>query len=199
MNIGPVLVLRGAILGSLAVALLGFTATAGVAPLNQAASAGLQAAAVFPAAASAVEAECQVSGRFPDEILRWCELITSSARHAGLPPDLIAAVILQESGGDPLAYSHSGAVGLMQVMPRDGLAAAFRCNGKPCFASRPTIEELQDAEYNVAYGTRMLAALVTRLGSVREALRAYGPMDVGYDYADKVLSLYNHYGITNPH
>jgi len=48
-----------------------------------------------------------------------------------LPEALIAAVILQESGGDPSAYSSSGAVGLMQVMPRDGIAAEFMCVNGP--------------------------------------------------------------------
>jgi soluble lytic murein transglycosylase-like protein len=110
-----------------------------------------------------------------------------------MDPNLIAAVMLQESGGQHLAYSKSGAVGLMQVMPRDGIAASFICKNGPCFASRPTIEELQDPDYNVNYGTRMLASLNTRYGNIRDALKSYGPKDVGYYYADKVLSIYNHY------
>jgi soluble lytic murein transglycosylase-like protein len=106
---------------------------------------------------------------------------------------LIAAVILQESGGNSMAYSSSGAVGLMQVMPRDGLAAQFQCVNGPCFASRPAIAELQDPAYNIEYGTRMLAGLVSRTGEVREALKAYGPMDRGYSYADTVLAIYENY------
>jgi soluble lytic murein transglycosylase-like protein len=98
-----------------------------------------------------------------------------------------------ESGGDPQAYSASGAVGLMQVMPRDGLAASFECINGPCFASRPTIDELLDPVFNVEYGTGMLSGLVARLGSEREALKAYGPMDVGYSYADRVLAIYESY------
>ena len=98
--------------------------------------------------------------------------------------------MLMESGGNPLAYSRSGAVGLMQVMPRDGIAASFQCVNGPCFASRPTIAELQDPEFNVEYGTRMLAGLFARLGSLREALHAYGPMDVGYTYADRILAVF---------
>jgi soluble lytic murein transglycosylase-like protein len=94
--------------------------------------------------------------------------------------------MLMESGGDPEAYSASGAVGLMQVMPRDGLAASFECINGPCFASRPTIRELLEPGYNVEYGSQMLAGLIDRLGSPREALKAYGPMDVGYSYADRV-------------
>lgn len=137
---------------------------------------------------------CQVSEQFPNKILKWCELITQYANQHDLEPDLIAALILQESGGNAQAYSHSGAVGLMQVMPRDGLAAEFICANGPCFKNRPTIKQLKDPEFNVSYGTRMLAGLVKRSGSLREALKSYGPMDVGYSYSETVLALYRRYG-----
>ena len=101
--------------------------------------------------------------------------------------------MLQESGGDQAAISHSGAVGLMQVMPRDGLAAEFMCVNGPCFAARPTTEELQDPAFNVAYGSRMLADLHIKHGSYREALFKYGPMDMGYRYADIVLNIWESY------
>jgi soluble lytic murein transglycosylase-like protein len=136
---------------------------------------------------------CLVSLSYPYDILQWCELITEQATQAELPPDLIAAVILMESGGEETAYSVSGAVGLMQVMPRDGIAASFECINGPCFASRPTIDELLQPEFNVEYGSQMLAGLVSNLGSTREALKAYGPMDVDYSYADRVLSIYENY------
>lgn len=137
---------------------------------------------------------CEVSSNYPDTILQWCDLITSYSRQRGLSPDLIAAVMLQESGGDPGAYSSSGAVGLLQVMPRDGLAADFICGNRPCFSSRPTIQELEDPEYNIQYGTGMLANLLDKYGNIRDALAAYGPKDVGYYYADIVLAIYNRYG-----
>jgi hypothetical protein len=124
-------------------------------------------------------AECRVSDRFPPNILQWCSLITTYAEKNHLSPDLIAALIVQESGGKPLAYSHSGAVGLMQVMPRDGIATKFMCKNGPCFANRPTIAELQDPEFNISYGTRMLSGLFNRFGNMRDALKSYGPMDVG--------------------
>ncbi len=136
---------------------------------------------------------CRVSSEFPSKILRWCQQISQQAEKYKLEPDLIAAVIFLESGGDELAYSHSGAVGLMQVMPRDGIAASFTCISGPCFQNRPTIDQLQDPAYNIAYGTRLLAGLMKRHGDLREALRAYGPMDAGYTYADKILALYRRY------
>ena len=136
---------------------------------------------------------CSLPASYPEKVLRWCEPIERYAHETGLPANLIAAVILQESGGNPDAYSHSGAVGLMQVMPRDGIAANFMCINGPCFAARPTIEELKDPDYNIAYGSRMLANLSTKHGSYREGLFRYGPMDVGYRYADLVLTIWENY------
>lgn len=137
--------------------------------------------------------ECEVSARYPESILQWCNFIQKHARENGLDPNLIAAIILQESNGNPQAYSHSGAVGLMQVMPRDGLAAGFWCSSGPCFAERPSMDELYDPEFNIAYGARMFAGLVQKYGNIRDALRAYGPAGWGYGYADKVLAIYDRY------
>lgn len=144
-------------------------------------------------ASSSTESNCQVSEKYPDRIRIWCSLITQHAEQKVLDPDLIAALIWQESGGNPSAYSHSGAVGLMQVMPRDGIAASFRCPNGPCFKNRPSIAQLEDPEFNVSYGTKMLAGLVKQRGGLREALKSYGPADVGYSYADKVIKIYKQY------
>ncbi|HEY9121506.1 MAG TPA: transglycosylase SLT domain-containing protein [Brevefilum sp.] len=138
--------------------------------------------------------DCSLSQRYPAEIQQWCHLIEAASTMTDLPAGLIAAVMLQESGGNPLSYSSSGAVGLMQVMPRDGLAAEFMCINGPCFASRPTIEELEDPGFNINYGSRMLADLYRTHGSYREALFRYGPMNIGYHYADLVLKIWESYG-----
>lgn len=143
--------------------------------------------------AEQLASSCVVSGAYPQKILQWCDLITQYSDKHGLPPDLIAGLILQESGGNPVAYSKSGAVGLMQVMPRDGLASSFMCVNGPCFSNRPSIAELEDPEFNVAYGTKMLAGLIARHGNYRDALMAYGPKDVGYYYADIVLGHFERY------
>jgi len=42
----------------------------------------------------------------------------------------------------------------------------------------------------VDYGVRMLAGLTDKHGNTRDALKAYGPGEVGYWYADKVLGIY---------
>lgn len=143
--------------------------------------------------ASAQEESCSLPSGYPDAIRQWCGLIQTYAGQHGLDPNLVAAVMLQESGGNPQAYSKSGAVGLMQVMPSDGLAAGFMCINGPCFASRPSSSELYDPEFNIAYGTRMLAGLIQKNGSIREALRAYGPMNMGYRYADIILGIMSRY------
>jgi len=136
---------------------------------------------------------CTLPTSFPNTVRQWCALIETSARQNGLEPKLVAAVILQESVGDSQAVSRSGAIGLMQVMPRDGQASTFMCINGPCFADRPSMQELFDPQFNVAYGTQLLANLIQTNGSVREGLRAYGPRDSGYTYADLVLQHYNTY------
>lgn len=140
-----------------------------------------------------VEYTCSISAAYPESIRQWCQTIEQYADEHGLDPNLISAVMLQESAGRADAYSKSGAVGLMQVMPRDGKASSFMCINGPCFADRPSTEELFDPEFNISYGTRMLSGLIQRNGGVRDALKAYGPKDVGYYYADIVLGIFNSY------
>jgi len=132
----------------------------------------------------------ELSEKFPTAIQQWKTVIEDCSEKYQMDPNLIAAVMLQESGGSPQVISISGAVGLMQVMPRDGAAAAFMCGEQACFSNRPTISELYDPEFNIDYGTRMLAGLVKKEGSIRQALYRYGPMDVGYSYAEIILSIY---------
>lgn len=137
---------------------------------------------------------CGISKAFPPNVYRWCDLITKYSRAVGLNPNLVAALITVESGGNPTAYSHSGAVGLMQIMASDGIAATFvNSAGVPYFADRPTTSQLKDPEFNIKYGTKFLAGLVQRRGSLREALKSYGPMDYGYKYADLVLATMKKY------
>ncbi len=137
--------------------------------------------------------EKQMSVKYPQSIQKWRGEIESSADQNGLDPNLIAAVMLQESGGQPTVVSASGAVGLMQIMPRDGISSSFICGDNPCFKNRPSITELLDPDENINFGARMLSGLLKTSGSIRNALKAYGPMDVGFYYADIVLSIYFSY------
>ena len=136
----------------------------------------------------------ELNSQYPANIQKWKSLIEQSAAEHNIDPDLVAAVMLQESGGQEQVISSSGAVGLMQVMPRDGIAATFMCGSSPCFSNRPSSSKLLDPAFNVDYGTRMLVKLISsHEGSLREALYDYGPMDVGYAYADIVLAIYAQY------
>ncbi len=135
----------------------------------------------------------QLSAKYPQSIQKWLEEIEYSADQHGLDPNLIAAVMLQESGGQSTVISASGAVGLMQIMPRDGIASKFICGDHPCFKNRPSINELLNPDYNIDFGTRLLSGLLKTSGSTRNALKSYGPMDVGFYYADIILSIYSSY------
>lgn len=136
---------------------------------------------------------CMIPKAYPESILNWCEIIQINAEYYGIDQKLIAAVILQESGGQADAFSSSGAVGLMQVMPSDGIAANFQCINGPCFSNRPTTNELLDPTFNINYGTKMLFNLFETHGNWRDALKYYGPMDVGYYYADIIMDIYQNY------
>ena len=198
---GPWLVMRGTIVGIIGLVVFSLVVTSRLSAPSVARAEGIptEVAIQVPrddgddqsqALGEEILGPCAVSSKFPADITQWCSWVTHYAGKYGLPPDLIAAVMWLESGGNSEAYSKSGAVGLMQVMPRDGIAASFMCVNGPCFADRPSIAELYNPEFNIKYGTKMLAGLINRHGSYRDALKAYGPMDAGYTYADKVLSLY---------
>jgi soluble lytic murein transglycosylase-like protein len=190
------ILLPAVFLGCLLVVWIGTVAATNT-PSQPADSSGLSATAVLSQSDetdSTSQAQlCSLSDRYPAEIHQWCDLIESSASDHNLPPSLIAAVMLQESGGNPLSYSSSGAVGLMQIMPSDGIAVKFMCINGPCFASRPSRAELEDPAFNVSFGAEILSDLHQRYGSYREALFHYGPIDIDYHYADIVLSIWENY------
>jgi len=137
--------------------------------------------------------DCDTNWKIPPRVRNWCRWIDEYAVHWQVNPLLIAAIIQQESGGNASAISRNGAVGLMQIMPGDGKALAFECISGPCFSDRPPTQLLLNPEYNISYGAELIANLLEATGNLREALHAYGPMEVGYDYADQVLSLMEHY------
>ena len=162
-----------------------------ITPASAATPAPAPEQAVFQAQPVQVSAAgCGLPASYPSAVLQWCALIERYALQNNLDPRLVAALITQESQGQPGAFSHSGAVGLMQVMPSDGPSANFMCIAGPCFADRPSTQQLLDPEYNISFGTQFLASLIQQQGSVREALRAYGPADMGYQYADLVLGIF---------
>jgi len=131
---------------------------------------------------------CEFSKKVPKAVRQWRDLIGKYAQKFGLECNLIAAIITQESGGNPNAYSSSGAVGLMQVMPSDGLSYQLFGN---MFQDRPTTQELYDPETNILTGCRIFSTkLKENDGDTRLALMAYGPMDNKAFYARTVLGYY---------
>lgn len=136
---------------------------------------------------------CSTNKKVPRPVRQWCEVIEIYSNNVEIDPLLVAAVIEQESGGRENAISKDGAVGLMQIMPGDGKALEFQCQGGACFLDRPSTESLLKPEYNISYGVEMLSGLIQITGDFREALFLYGPFDVGYDYADKVINIWEGY------
>ncbi|MGC8856672.1 MAG: transglycosylase SLT domain-containing protein [Anaerolineae bacterium] len=71
----------------------------------------------FPATSLAENFASGLAPFFTPEVHYWSQAIVRWAADSGLEANLIAAVMQIESCGDPLARSHSGAMGLFQVMP----------------------------------------------------------------------------------
>lgn len=85
-------------------------------------------------------------------------IVWSAAREAGVPAEVIAAVIHVESRWRADAVSQAGAIGLMQLMPGT--------------ASDLGVDPWDPAE-NVRAGARYLRALLDRFGTIGRALAAY--------------------------
>ncbi len=99
---------------------------------------------------------------FRDDVRRW-------APRAGVPIDLVQALMREESALDPRAISPAGAVGLTQLMPATAQLVA-RQDGM----GRLKKGSLSDASVNIRLGSRYLAELVRRFdGRVPLAVAAY--------------------------
>ncbi|KAA3615497.1 MAG: hypothetical protein DWQ05_14190 [Calditrichaeota bacterium] len=104
------------------------------------------------------------TGKISDKQLQ--KIVDEAAAHTGLDPDLIKAVITQESGGNPLAISTAGAKGMMQLM--DETARDLQ------------VENVFDSRENIFAGSRYLKQQLDDFGSLELALAAYnaGPSAV---------------------
>ena len=106
---------------------------------------------------------------FPSFVLPPCDvlpddqldkLVGDSSTQEGVQPDLIRAVISQESGGRPCAISSKGAQGLMQIMP--------------AIATQFGVHDPFDPKQNVDAGTKLLKQLLAKYsGDVKLTLAAY--------------------------
>lgn len=123
------------------------------------------------------------------------KLVQTAARKQSVPPELLRAVIRQESAFRPCAVSEKGALGLMQLMP--ATAVAFNVN------------DPFDPQQNVLGGAAYLRQLMERYsGDASLALSAYnaGPQIVDRiakipdipETQNYVTSIYRNLGWTLP-
>jgi soluble lytic murein transglycosylase-like protein len=101
------------------------------------------------------------------KVSSWDDLITEASNSHGVDKNLIAAVIAQESGGNPRAVSKAGAKGLMQLM--DSTATELGVHNS--FSPRS----------NIMGGTRYLRNMLDKYdGNEQLALASYnaGPSSV---------------------
>ena len=105
-----------------------------------------------------------------------------SAREAELDPLLIVAVMAVESSFNPMAESHAGALGLMQVIPRWHMDKIGEGNDYTA---------LFDPRFNVQIGTLVLVEGLNRYGTLEAALQYYNGArhDPERRYAKRVLEM----------
>ena len=104
--------------------------------------------------------------RFDNGVGRWRSLVEKEARAYGVDPNLVLAVMQQESGGNPRAISGEGARGLLQLMP-----ATARSLG---------VKNIFDPEQNIRGGVMYLSDRIKEFGGdIRLGLAGYnaGPGD----------------------
>ena len=111
--------------------------------------------------------------RYP---LAYEEIVTGHAENYRLEPELLAAVIYQESKFDADVVSSSGAVGLMQLLPSTAQGIADRTGGSGWHE-----RDLLDPELNVRYGSWYLRHLLDKYGSEALALAAYNAGQANVD------------------
>lgn len=111
--------------------------------------------------------------RYP---LEYEQIIRGHARNYELEPELLAAVIYQESKFEPNARSSSGAVGLMQLLPATAKGIALRTGG-----DRFVVSDLLDPELNIRYGAWYLHHLLERYDDEATALAAYNAGQTNVD------------------
>ncbi len=102
--------------------------------------------------------------------------VYDSSKLYGLEVELVLAVIKTESAFRETAVSHKGALGLMQVLPRTGMAMAEELdldwNGRKSLINRRT---------NIMLGCYYLKKMLNRYGRLDHALLAYNAGPTRFD------------------
>ena len=123
----------------------------------------------------------------PQQRLDLLRAIHAASTEAGLPPELVLAVIEVESHFDRFAISRVGAQGMMQVMPfwKDEI-------GRPD-------DNLTDNLTNFEYGCRILQFYLEReKGHLHRALARYNGSVGKRVYSDKVYLAWRRHWRTTP-
>lgn len=129
--------------------------------------------------------------------VRYTPLIDKVSNHYRLDRALVHAVVTAESAYNPVAVSHAGAVGLMQLMPGT--------------AKRYGVQNRRDPRQNVLGGVRYLRDLLVQFDDLSLALAAYNagenavikygnkipPYRETQNYVRKVLKYYRTYRKTS--
>ena len=144
----------------------------------------------------------------------WSKYIYEAAMETGIDPELISAIIMQESRGNPNAVSRTGAIGLMQLFP-----AAIKDVHK-FYPSSSKYKDRRNPKDNIFLGSYYLKLLTEKYlkgyplkdiingynwgaGNVR-SLRNKGHIIKGYEnkidknYANNVLRFYGKHIFTDP-
>lgn len=106
-------------------------------------------------------------------------IISSASTRYGVSSDLITAVILKESNGNPNAVSSANAQGLMQLMPSTAQSLG--------------VTNIFDPVQNINAGTQYLAMLINKYqGDISKALAAYnfgpGNVDKGKSWPSETVN-----------
>ncbi len=90
-------------------------------------------------------------------------VVKHSAAAKQLDPDLLQALMREESALDPRALSWAGALGLTQLMPTTAWDVAARLK-----LPRPTQEQLLDPDLNIRIGATYLSGLVQQFKGIKQ-------------------------------
>ena len=109
------------------------------------------------------------------------EMIDDIAFRSGVDPNIVKAIIVEESGGNPNAVGDNGeSIGLMQIQPKHHKKRMEELG----------IVSLFDPQENVILGCSILSDLYDKYGNYEDALSVYnsGNTEDGKAYAERILN-----------